>query len=251
MDTYLNPPGFLGTGASLLADVTLLAYVFLIVPAMVAGLYFARTNRHRPQHRNTMMTITLVNWVLILWLMVAALTFDVTGNLGSQPGNPRYIFPAVHAAIGLTAQVLATYAIYRMVREDAQVAAAKRRGETDLQRYWFTSAKPVMRVVLLLWFVAAALGILSYLFRYQVISLGAASGAEPVATEEAGGVAATEELPATGTPTETPAAVETSEVAAPTALPPTVPAPAETEEASAPVSRAAAVLHTAAGIPFS
>lgn len=245
---YLNPPGFLGTGASLLADVTLLAYVFLILPAMVAGYVFARTDRHRPHHRNTMMAITFVNWVLIAWLMLAALNFDVIANVGTQPNNARYIFPAIHALLGLTAQGLATYAVIRMVMEDTQVAAARRRGEEDVSRYWFKSAKPVMRIVLLLWFVTATLGILSYGFRYNILSLSAAAPEDAAveetevptagATPEASAPVATED----SAPATTPDVVATEEASAPAETdepPPTqvaqaepTSAPAETEEAS-------------------
>ena len=87
MNPYLQPAGFLGTGASLLADITLLAYVLLIVPGMIAGFVFARRGKHRPQHKLMMMTITVVNWLLILFLMLFAYRYDVAGNIASQPTN--------------------------------------------------------------------------------------------------------------------------------------------------------------------
>lgn len=186
MNQYLEPNGFLGTGASLLADITLLTYLFIIIPSMVAGFVFARRKKHRPHHRNTMMGITLANWVFILVLMVFALTYDVTDNVGDQTGNSRYLFPAIHAALGLTAQVLATYVIYRMLKEDRHVAQAKQRGEKDLARYWFTSAKPFMRTTLGLWFATSTLGVASYMIRYEVVEpiRFDDSNKGPVATEE-------------------------------------------------------------------
>jgi predicted lipoprotein with Yx(FWY)xxD motif/uncharacterized membrane protein YozB (DUF420 family) len=198
---YLNPPGFLGTGASLLADVTLLAYVLLLVPGMLIGFYYARINKHRPQHRNIMIAITVINWILIFWLMIVAFSYDVGPNLGTQPGNARYLTPSVHAALGAVAQLLATYVVYRMIREDTQVAAAKKRGETDTSRYWFKSAKITMRIVLGLWLIVSVLGVLSYLIRYDVLKLGGSAvevpivvTEEPLATEE---VAATDEVAVT------------------------------------------------------
>ncbi|MCB9438584.1 MAG: DUF420 domain-containing protein [Anaerolineales bacterium] len=186
MNHYLEPNGFLGTGASLLADLTLLAYLFLIIPAMVAGFVFARRKKHRPHHRNVMMGITLANWFFILFLMIFALTYDVTDNVADQPGNSRYLFPVIHAALGLTAQGLATYVIYRMLKEDRQVAQAKQRGEKDTSKYWFTSAKPFMRATLTLWTVTSVLGVASYLIRYEVIDTIRLDDADtgPVATEE-------------------------------------------------------------------
>ena len=219
MNPYLEPQGFLGTGASLLADLTLLAYILLIVPGMIMGYVFARRGKHRPQHKNVMIGITVINWLLIVFLMIVAYRFDVADNLGKQPINPRYIVPTIHGLLGLLAQLLATYVIFRMLREDSQVAAAKQRGEKgkQLSKYWFTSAKPFMWLTLILWLITSLLGIGNYLIRYDVISVGG-GGATPVATEEPA-VVTTPEVMATDEPvmTEeaaTPAPVVTEEPAA-------------------------------------
>ena len=186
MNVYLEPQGFLGTGASLLADLALLAYILLIVPGTIAGVVMARRGQHRPQHRNVMIGITVINWVLIVFLMIVAYRFDVVDNLGKQPVNPRYIVPTIHGILGLVAQVLATYIIYRMWREDTQVAAAKKRGEkgSQLSQYWFKSAKPYMQLTTILWLVTSLLGIGNYVIRYEVLPRLAGSSVTPVATEE-------------------------------------------------------------------
>jgi uncharacterized membrane protein YozB (DUF420 family) len=186
MNAYLEPRGFLGTGASLLADLTLLAYILLIVPGMIAGFIFARRGQHRPRHKFTMMTITIVNWLLIIFLMIAAYRFDVAGNIGSQPGNPRYLVPTIHGALGLAAQLLATYVIYRMLREDSQVAAAKARGakKEELRQYWFLNAKTFMRATITLWLITSLLGIVNYVVRYDLLPAAASGAGVPAATEE-------------------------------------------------------------------
>jgi uncharacterized membrane protein YozB (DUF420 family) len=251
MNPYLEPRGFLGTGASLLADVTLLVYVLLLVPGMLVGFGFARSKKFRPHHKSTMITITALNWILIIFLMLAAYRFDVAPNINEQPGNTRYLIPAIHGVIGLVAQLMATYAVYRMVREDTLVKRGKARGETkeQLSRYWFTNAKPWMRVTLLLWLATALLGILNYLIRYEVIPnyrvsvdvIAPAATSEvlaPVATGEVLPPAATEEVQATESPESltisTP--VVTPEVeATETAVPRTVEAPIVTEQIAPPV----------------
>ncbi|MBZ0280242.1 MAG: DUF420 domain-containing protein [Anaerolineae bacterium] len=183
---YLQPQGFLGTGASLLADLTLMAYILLIVPGMIAGFVFARRGQHRPLHKYTMITITVANWLLIIFLMVAAYRFDVSSNIGSQPGNARYLMPTIHGILGFPAQLLATYVIYRMLREDTQVAAAKKCGETgqQLSKYWFKSAKVVMRVTIVLWLLTALLGVFNYLVRYDVLPAFGSGSDVPVVTAE-------------------------------------------------------------------
>jgi len=188
-DLYLEPEGFLQTGASLLADLTLFGYIFLIVPAMIVGLVFARRGMHRPHHKYTMIAITTINWILIILLMVVAYDFDVIDNIGDQPGNSRYLIPSLHAIFGLPAQLFATYIIIRMLMEDYQVARAKKRGETKLDKYWFKSAKWMMRLTLGLWFATASLGIITYLVRYDLLdgfnlSEDTASEIAPVATED-------------------------------------------------------------------
>lgn len=196
MDAYLEPPGFLGTGASLLADVTILAYLLLIVPAMLLGLIFARRNLHRPHHKWLMIAVTVVNWVLIIFLMFAAYRFDVAPNIAEQPGNSRYLVPAIHGLLGIPAQLLATFIVVRMLLEDTQVARAKRRGEKDTSRYWFRSAKPAMRLTLALWLLTASLGVISYLTRYNVIPAVTIdiNVAAPMSTEEVPLAEATAEI---------------------------------------------------------
>lgn len=238
MDIYLQPSGFLGTGAGLIADLALLAYIFLLVPGMIAGFMFARRGKYRPNHKYTMITITVINWILIVFLMIVAYRFDVVSNIGQQPGNARYLIPTIHGVLGLVAQLLATYVIYRMLREERQVAAAKQRGEPKekYSRYYFNNAKYFMRTVLSLWLITSLLGIFNYLIRYEVLP---SFGGNPVVAP-----AATEEPAATDEPASTPEALTTDEPAATpevmeTEEPASTPEVAETEEpASTPETRA-------------
>ncbi len=230
MNLHLEPQGFLGTGASLLSDLSLLAYILLIIPSLIAGYVFARRGQHRPHHKNIMIGITLFNWVLIIFLMIASYRFDILAGIGSQPLNTRYLLPTIHGLLGLPAQLLATYVIYRMLREDHQVARAKARGETQLEKYWFKQAKWTMHVVFWLWLLTAVLGVMTYLLRYDVLTaptLGS-SVPPPVTTEEPLAPVATEEAaiiePAS---TEETSELTLTEEAAPAV---TEDAPLETEE---------------------
>ncbi len=221
MDLYLQPHGFLGTGASLLADLTLLAYIFLIVPAMLVGYAYARRGKHRPNHKYIMITITAVNWVLIIFLMIVAYRFDVSENLLAHPMNPRYLLPTIHGILGLIAQVLATYVVYRMLREDFLVGRALRRGERNQAKFWFRNAKPTMRIVLVLWLATSLIGIFNYLFRYDILPAVlarapvAAPAVTPEGTPEIDGPLSTEAAAPNGTQ-EAGAPVATSEASAAT-----------------------------------
>jgi uncharacterized membrane protein YozB (DUF420 family) len=206
MTSLIETPGFLGTGASPLADLTLLAYILLIVPGMIIGFVMARRGYHRPQHKWFMIGITIVNWLLIIFLMTATFLGDVVPNVAAQPGNPRYNVPSIHALFGLPAQLLATYVVVRMLIEDYRVARARQRGETDLRKYWFKAAKPLMRLTLLLWLITASLGIVTYLTRYNVIALPGTQVAPPVQTPET--------VPPPGKTEEVPAPASTEEAEA-------------------------------------
>ncbi len=182
----MNNPGIFGTGASLLSDLSLIAYIALIVPAMVVGYYFARRGKHRPHHKYTMIAITTINWLLIVILMIGQYLLDVPDGLQRNAGDTRYLLPTIHGILGLPAQLLATYIIYRMLREDSQVAKAKARREQDIQHYWFKAAKPLMRLVLALWFLTAAFGVLTYLVRYEVLTpFNFGDSPAPIVTQEA------------------------------------------------------------------
>lgn len=237
MNLYLDPPGFLGTGASLLADLTLIAYVLLLIPLMLIGFFYARRGKHRPHHRTMMVLVTVMNWVLIIFLMVVAYRFDVSDNIGQQPGNLRYLLPTVHGVLGLPAQLLATFIVIRMAIEDRTVAVAKKRGETNLSVYWWKSAKPFMQITLALWLATALLGIGNYLIRYDVIpSSTFGSPGMPEATEAPLAFEATDEATPVTTPevtvTEDAAPVMTPEVAVTEDLMPA--SPVGTEEAGEP-----------------
>jgi uncharacterized membrane protein YozB (DUF420 family) len=205
MDLRMQP-GFLGTGASLLADLTLLAYILFIVPAMLVGFYFARRKWFDTHHKPTMTTITIVNWLLIGWLMIASYAQGVLPTLGQNLSNPRYILPTLHLVIGGLAQITATYLVIRMWFEKQLPD-------------WFKieNIKRAMRLTLTGWLIAALLGIGIYVTWY-VARPPAADTAPITATEEAAPAAEVTAPSATeGAP------VQATEDAA----------PAETQEASA------------------
>jgi uncharacterized membrane protein YozB (DUF420 family) len=179
----LDQPGILGTGASLASDLSLLAYVLLIVPVMLIGFFFARRKMFEPHHKMVMTTITLVNWFIIFFLM--AVRYSQAAR--SAPADASLILPTIHLAFGGTAQLLATYLVIRMWFEKQLPAWFKVR---RIKRY--------MRTTLALWLITAALGMATYFAWYVA---GASDGsAEPVATQEV-----TPELSGEDSPLETPA----------------------------------------------
>jgi uncharacterized membrane protein YozB (DUF420 family) len=186
MDLRLQP-GFLGTGASLLADLTLVAYVALLLPAMLVGFFFARRKWFEPHHKMTMTTITLVNWVLIIALMIGSYAQGVLPNLGANLSNPVFLLPTLHLITGALAQITATYLVIRMWFENQLPD-------------WFKveNIKRPMRFTLAAWLVTVLLGVGIYITWY--VGQPTAAQDAPAATQEAAQPESTEEAP---TPEET------------------------------------------------
>jgi uncharacterized membrane protein YozB (DUF420 family) len=206
--------GFLGTGASMLADLTLLAYVLLIVPGMIAGFVFARRRMFEPQHKYTMTGIVIFNWVLILWLMVFSYRDGVAPGVPDALGDVRVWLPTVHLGIGALAQLMATYLVLRMWFENVLPPALM-----------VKNIKLYMRMTLAGWLIAALLGIGIYATWYVVPTVAGGEVPPPASTEEVAPPETTEEAAAQPEATDEPAAVESTEEA--------VSEPEVTEEAEA------------------
>jgi uncharacterized membrane protein YozB (DUF420 family) len=150
----LKGDGFLGSGATLGADVTLLANVILLVPLMVIGYRYARGEKFS-SHKIIMTSVTLLNWALIGLVMGVSMKEQVLSGIPDLLGRPFFLSPTIHALVGGSGQVLATYLVLRMWLENVLPGFLL-----------VTNIKPLMRLTLGLWFLAAILGIATYIFWY-------------------------------------------------------------------------------------
>jgi len=130
--------GFLGTGASLAADLSLLAYLLLLVPLMLYGYTAARRQLFAPQHKYAMTFVTVLNWAIIAYLM--AVSYSGAVPYYSERAPSQLIVPTLHLITGGIAQVLATVSLIRMWFE-YQLPVALR----------YEPIKPPMRATLALW----------------------------------------------------------------------------------------------------
>src|SRR5260221_4887044 len=172
-------PGFLGTNASLLADLNLIAYILLIVPGMVLGFAFARRGKYAPQHKLTMTTVVIINWLLIIFVMSVSYRLGVVPKIHdkfSEPSFPFNAFPTVHLIFGGLAQIIGTVLVLRMWLENVLPKALL-----------FYPFKPWMRLTLGLWMLTATLGVSTYIAWYGVPFFASPSPTTP------GGVVKTEE----------------------------------------------------------
>ncbi|HEX2622570.1 MAG TPA: hypothetical protein VHL11_20560 [Phototrophicaceae bacterium] len=168
----MNQPGILGTGASLASDISVLAYILLIVPSMLIGFFFARRKMFEPYHKMTMTTIVFINWIIIFFLMAVSYREGVLPAIRYAPTDPRIALPTIHLVTGLTAQLLGTYLVARMWLEKILPKWIMVR---RIKRY--------MRFTLALWLFTASLGIIIYAIFY-IRPVRAGDGLAPVTTPE-------------------------------------------------------------------
>ncbi|MBC7869381.1 MAG: hypothetical protein H7Y09_00970 [Chitinophagaceae bacterium] len=170
----MNEPGFLGTGATLSRDLTLIAYVFLLVPSMLIGYVFAKRKMFVPHHKMMMTGIMIFNWVLITLVMFISYRDYVAPNVPDGLNETFNLLPTLHLLTGAASQILATYLVFRMWFEKVlpQWIMVK-----NIKRY--------MRITLALWLTTALLGALIYLVWYVQPADASESQIAPVSTEEA------------------------------------------------------------------
>lgn len=207
----MDQSGFLGTSATLGADITLVAYLLILIPLMVIGFIFARGKRFEPHHKLVMTTVTLANWALIFIVMLVTYTEAVAPGVPDNLGERDYWLPTLHLITGGTAQLLATYLLTRMWFENSLPAWYKIR-----------NIKRPMRLTLGLWVFTAALGITMYAMWYTGDAV-ASGDVPPISTEEAPEEATPEATESVDAP------LSTEE--APEATPESAEAPLSTEEA--------------------
>jgi len=196
--------GFLRTNASTASDISLLAYVFLLLPGMLLGFRFARRMLFVPHHKFMMTAITVVNWGIILYLMAVSYA-GVAPSVPDKLRDPGVLIPSIHLLCGVTAQIIATVSVIRMWLEYRL---------PGLLRY--EPIKPQMRLTLALWLITALLGIATYINFYGVPFTGrpnpvVSPGLQPAATQDAGGPSATQDAQPAATQDAQPAATQDAE----------------------------------------
>lgn len=140
--------GFLGTPASLTADVVLLLEIAMGA-VLLAGAWLARAKRFQ-QHAWCQSTIVLLNLVVIGLTMAPSFRAQVLPRIPAKLSKSYFALAAAHAALGSITELAALYIL---------VAAG-----TSLlpERLRITRYKAWMRTVLLLWWLVLFLGIATY-----------------------------------------------------------------------------------------
>jgi uncharacterized membrane protein YozB (DUF420 family) len=139
---------FFGTAAPLAADLVL-AMEIAIGVALLAGAGLARKGRFR-QHAWCQSTVVLLNLAAVVVMMIPSFRVHVLPRIPAKLGRVYYGLATTHAAIGTVTELAGLYILLSA-------------GTSVLpEKFRITKYKAWMRTVLVLWWVALMLGLLTY-----------------------------------------------------------------------------------------
>lgn len=131
------------------ALLTLSIYIVLLVPLMLLGFFFARRKMFNPQHKLTMTSVVILNWILIGFIMAGSYA-GVAEGMPDNISEPFALIATIHGLIGLTAQVMATYLVLLMWTENTPLEG--------LVFFRIKNIKTPMRLTLGLWLITVLFG---------------------------------------------------------------------------------------------
>lgn len=144
--------GFLGTAAPLYADLVLLFETVMGLQLLI-GAVLARRGWYR-LHAWCQSIVVLLNSAIIVLLMVPSYHLHVSPKIPAKLGQPYYALATAHAALGGVAEIAA---LYILLAAGTKVLPL---------RFRLTRYKLWMRSVLVLWWLALLLGMMTYIRWY-------------------------------------------------------------------------------------
>ncbi|HMK08825.1 MAG TPA: DUF420 domain-containing protein [Anaerolineales bacterium] len=147
MTELFHRPGFLGTSANFLTDMTLVLSLF-VAAALTAGFLLAR-RRQYGVHRVVQTVAVTINAVLVLWLMILPFKGFILPGLPARLVERFYAVTTLHAVAGALALGMGVFVV---LRANGLMPKA-------LQ---FRNYKRVMRISYGLYLLATLIGILVY-----------------------------------------------------------------------------------------
>jgi plastocyanin len=164
-------PGFLGTRASLFADLNLVAEIILLL-GLTAGFGFAKLG-NIPLHQYNQTAWTLFNIVLTIFIMLVAYVQQVVPGIPADLLRAHGIVSTIHALLGLLTISCAIYIILRMNNLMPKFMRIK---------WW----RGLMRITLALYWIVGLFGIGTYAVWY-LTPREAVAVVTPQGTVEPGG----------------------------------------------------------------
>jgi uncharacterized membrane protein YozB (DUF420 family) len=143
--------GFIGTKASLISDLNLIAQ-FVLLAGLSGGVILARRG-HYKAHQYMQTSMVLLNLVLVLSIMVESFIRNVAPGLPEGLKTQFGIISTIHAGIGLLAVAGGVYLLLRM-------------NQLLPKRMQITNWKSLMRLTFGLYWTTGLLGLALYYVWY-------------------------------------------------------------------------------------
>lgn len=153
MKDFLSGPGFLGTHAPFLSDLSLIL-ISLTAILFTIGWQLARS-RHYEAHRWVQTVAAIINAIVVLGVMVNSYVTHILPGIPSKLLEGDYGVTTVHAIIGTIGMVLG---IFIVLRGNELVPNALR----------FKNYKLFMRTAYTLYILATLLGIIVYVLAFAL-----------------------------------------------------------------------------------
>ncbi len=151
MTELLQKPGFLGTAARWVSDITLLLMI-VVGLALTVGVILARQGKF-VGHRWVQTSAVALNLILVISLMLSPYQAYVVPGIPQQINEPFFFVAILHGIVGFFAVVLGTFIVLRA--NGLMIDALK-----------FSNYKRFMRTSYGLYMLNIFLGVLVYYFWY-------------------------------------------------------------------------------------
>lgn len=147
MINFINGPGFLGTHAPFISDLTL---ILILITAILftIGWQLAR-HKHFEAHRWVQTSSATLNAIVVLVVMIRSFVLHILPGIPAKLLQGDYAVTTVHALVGATGLLLG---IFVVLRGNGLVPQALR----------FKKYKPFMRTAYALYMAATLLGVIVY-----------------------------------------------------------------------------------------
>lgn len=148
---FLKQPGFLGSHAPLISDLSL---VFILLSSLLftIGVILVR-RKHYEAHRWVQTTAAAINAICVLSVMVPSFFTHISPGLPGKFFTGDYAISTIHGLIGLFGLILGVFVVLR--------------GHNLVPRAWrFKNYKAFMRTSYTLYMLATLLGIFVYLLPF-------------------------------------------------------------------------------------
>lgn len=147
MINFLNLPGFLGTHATVLSDLTLVLILFTVI-LFTVGWQLARHKRYKI-HRWVQTSAVIINAIVVLGVMINSFVTHILPGIPGKLLQGDYGVTTLHAVVGSIGLLLGVFVV---LRANKLVPKSLR----------FKNYKLFMRTSYALYMVATLLGVVVY-----------------------------------------------------------------------------------------